>query len=210
MQFKDSRLTEHIFYMLPSPTVPQNEKKPGAFEYYPLLLIKATNQIRQEMINWFDKKYIATCTPLFMYPLTMADSVDIWIDSILDLQEKIRVYASVPDQMLRPPLMLEYTTGDENLSTVTVKISRQQALEICKRIPDPRQFLRTFEAHVENTAHFRLNTLTLYQVTSSVANVRKDGHVKISPHAYKSFAIRLLQGWIDLAVEKVFPDIGTL
>ncbi|KAL7308239.1 hypothetical protein PS15m_012118 [Mucor circinelloides] len=207
LQYSDEKLSQYSFYMLPSPHVPTNEKRPGVLVYYPLLLIKAPQRLRQEIITWFEKRYVAACTPLFMYPATMVDAVHVWIDSILDIEEKQEAHIHVPEQMLRPPLVLEYLTGDEDMSNVTLRISRTQALAICSRIPNPSEFMRAFEKHVENTTHVKLDTLTLNRVTSSIATVRKNGYVKISPHSYKAFALRLLQVWIDLAVEKLYKNV---
>ncbi|KAK4511872.1 bifunctional 4-alpha-glucanotransferase/amylo-alpha-1,6-glucosidase [Mucor velutinosus] len=207
LQYGDDKLSQYSFYMLPSPQVPKNEKRPGVLVYYPLLLIKAPQRLRQEIITWFEKRYVAACTPLFMYPATMVDAVHVWIDSILDIEENLKAHIHVPEQMLRPPLVLEYQTGDEDMSNVKLRISRTQALAICNRIPNRKQFMRAFEKHVEKTTHVRLDTLTLNRVTSSIATVRKNGYVKISPHSYKAFAVRLLQVWIDLAVEKLYKNV---
>ncbi|KAL9537646.1 hypothetical protein MBANPS3_011590 [Mucor bainieri] len=207
LNYSDDRLSQYSFYMLPSPQVPKNEKRPGVLVYYPLLLIKAPMRLRQEIITWFEKRYVAACTPLFMYPATMLDVVHVWIDSILDIEEKIEAHIQVPDQMLRPPLVLEYQIEDEDMSSLKLKISRTEAIAICNRIPDRRHFMRAFEKHVENTTHFKLDTLTLDRVTCSIAAVRRNGHVKISPHSYKTFAVRLIQVWIDLAVEKLYKNV---
>ncbi|KAF1796276.1 hypothetical protein FB192DRAFT_1042502 [Mucor lusitanicus] len=207
LQYSDDKLSRYSTYMLPAPHVPKNEKRPGVLAYYPLLLVKAPQRLRQEIITWFEKRYVAACTPLFMYPATMVDAVHVWIDSILDIEEKLEAHIHVPEQILRPPLVLEYQTGDDEMPNVKLRISRTQALAICNRIPHPNQFMRAFERHVEKTTHVRLDTLTLTRVTSSIATVRKNGYVKISPHSYKAFAVRLLQVWIDLAVEKVYKNV---
>lgn len=179
LQYNTDKMTSQVFFMIPSPKLPQQDKKPGVLTYYPLLLFKSTLRLRQQIITWFEKFYVAACTPLFMYPTTMVEAIDIWVDSLHDIKEKQESHIHVPDRMFKPPLVLEYRTGDEEMSKIVLKIPYQQVLDICARIPDRRRFLSTFEKHVEKSVHFKLNSLTLERVSNSIATVRKDGRIKV-------------------------------
>ncbi|KAI7901556.1 uncharacterized protein BX663DRAFT_513271 [Cokeromyces recurvatus] len=203
MLYKDNRNVTHTFFMLPSPYIPMYEKKADEKTFYPLILVKATSRIKSALFTWFEKRYFALCTQLYIPPIVMTDMVNIWIESIHNLPDE-DAFEEIPDMMTRPPLILEYKTDINDLSDIKVSINQQDAKVICKKIQDRRLFLEAFQDHILKTTSVRLRSFTFHRVSNSLATLRQDGSVKINGHAYKIFAVQLLQSWIHFAAQKVY------
>lgn len=80
--------------------------------------------------------------------------------------------------MTRRALQLDYTTADENLSDIQVKLSSDQAFSILDVVPQDL-FYSTFCKHVKETTGILLWTVVLHRVSNALVTIRKDGLFKV-------------------------------
>ncbi|KAI9481468.1 MAG: hypothetical protein EXX96DRAFT_566874 [Benjaminiella poitrasii] len=203
MLYKDYRSVLHTFFLLPSPYIPPNEKLAEEKTFYPLLLAKTTSRIRSGLLSWFENQFFATSTQLFISPSVMEEMVHIWIESIHNLPDE-DAFEEIPDSMIRPPLIMEYKTDINDLSDIKISIEQHEAKAICKKIPERKMFLEAFQEHILKTTGVRIRSFIFHRVSNSLAILRQDGSVKINGHAYKVYAVQLIQSWINMAAKKVY------
>jgi CHASE1-domain containing sensor protein len=75
----------HTFFLLPSPYAPRED---AAFVYYPLVLAKAPTPVVRAMVVWFNAKFFARMDPMLIPADIMLSSIQIWVNSIVDLKKE--------------------------------------------------------------------------------------------------------------------------
>ncbi|KAI8346374.1 hypothetical protein EDC96DRAFT_521491 [Choanephora cucurbitarum] len=209
--FSDSSSFKNEFVLLPAskqPKVLLDLAEDIAF--YPLLLYRASSDVVETVLYWLEHAYLSPARNFIIPNTNLTRIINICIESFHYVMQEIED-GSNEDAIMNPVidalpdvLKLEYQTSSDDISKISLDISRQEALEICKQLPERALFYKAFLNHVVNTTSIRLSSHTLYHVSYSSFAVRKDGCFKITADALKDDAIDLLKELVQAAEQQAY------
>ncbi|KAI8364052.1 hypothetical protein BD560DRAFT_403447 [Blakeslea trispora] len=210
--FSDSSSFKNEFIILPAKRQPKVLLELAEdIAFYPLLLYRASSDVTETVMYWFEHAYLSPARIFIIPNTTLTNIVNICIESfhymVQEREEKLLdegVFFKPDADGFPNQLKLEYQTSNDDISKISLLITRQEALEICKKLPDRASFYKAFLNHATNTTSIRLGSLTLYHVSYSSFAVRKDGRFKITADALKDDAIDLLKELVQAAEEQAY------
>ncbi|KAI8069742.1 uncharacterized protein B0P05DRAFT_550656 [Gilbertella persicaria] len=210
--FTDAVTYKHEFVLLPAMHLPKIDLDIiNDIAFYPLLLLRAASDVTDSVLYWLENAYLAPARPFVLPNTTLVNIVHICVESFYYLSQEMEERKSLDPKAIvhdleddTDQLKLEYQLLNDDVSKITLLISRQQVVDICHQLPERALFYKAFLNHVCNTTSIRVSSMTFSQVAYSSLAVRRDGCFKINPNALKDDALDLLRELLQAGEEQAY------
>lgn len=151
------KISRQSMVMLPSKIALENNQ---SVWNYPLILTKLSKGVLNIVLEIFLSDYFATMSPLNITPKTIEHVIFVNLDQ----------YRTPDDDMNMKPqgLLLEYSTGSEELKTIQFEILPDQLVKISALAGGPDKFYQAFCTHILKTTHVKLAALQLKSLSCDI------------------------------------------
>ncbi|KAI7895735.1 uncharacterized protein EV154DRAFT_548079 [Mucor mucedo] len=172
---------------------------------YPLMLAKISKGVYSVLSEMFLSDFQATISPLDILPKTMEHIICLNAEPLFDIElEDPQIHDGDAQSRSRTALLLEYSTGLDELKTIQLELSMDQVAKISALAGGPDKFYNAFCEHILNTTHIKLTTLHLTSLSCDILTVSlESGKIKFRGDGPRYSAYKVLYHLLEIAYSEI-------